>query len=413
MRVLIVNTSECIGGAAIAASRLMQALKKNGVKAKMLVRDKQTDRLTVHSIGSSWTQPFKFLWERLCIFVANNFSRKGLFQVDIANIGFDIVRHPEFERADVVHLHWINQGFVSLNTLEKVMRSDKKVVVTLHDQWYFTGVCHYSGECVKYMDACRACDLLGRGLLGDLSQRVFLRKQQIYGDARITFVGCSRWMADMARKSSLARGQRVVDIPNAIDTDFFCVRDKMQSRSELCLPKDMYLLLFGCQRITDERKGFGLLAEALRLMKQHDEQLAKKIALVVVGGDADRVRSLVPFRMFSVNYVSDPKRMVQLYNAVDLYVTPSLQDNLPNTIMESMACGTPCIGFNVGGIPEMIDHRENGYVADYKDAGDFADGIMWALNADYDKLSQCARKKVLDTYSEEAVARKYMEVYEN
>jgi glycosyltransferase involved in cell wall biosynthesis len=172
----------------------------------------------------------------------------------------------------------------------------------------------------------------------------------------------------------------------------------------------MYLLLFGCQRITDERKGFGLLAEALRLMKQHDEQLAKKIALVVVGGDADRVRSLVPFRMFSVNYVSDPKRMVQLYNAVDLYVTPSLQDNLPNTIMESMACGTPCIGFNVGGIPEMIDHRENGYVADYKDAGDFADGIMWALNADYDKLSQCARKKVLDTYSEETVARKYMEV---
>jgi len=112
-----------------------------------------------------------------------------------------------------------------------------------------------------------------------------------------------------------------------------------------------------------------------------------------------------------VSYVKDPEEMVRLYNTVDLYVTPSLQDNLPNTIVEAMACGIPCVGFNVGGIPEMIDHKRNGYVASYRNANDFARGIEWALQADYESLSTAARQKALDTYSEEAVAKKYMDVY--
>ena len=131
----------------------------------------------------------------------------------------------------------------------------------------------------------------------------------------------------------------------------------------------------------------------------------------MVGGEAESIRHKVPFNIFPVRYVSDPQKMVQLYNAVDLYVTPSLQDNLPNTIMESMACGTPCVGFNVGGIPEMIDHKENGYVANYKDAQDFANGILWTLSADQGILSRQARNKVMTTYSEDAVAYKYKDVY--
>ena len=140
--------------------------------------------------------------------------------------------------------------------------------------------------------------------------------------------------------------------------------------------------------------------------------LFRSIELVVVGGEAEHIRHQVPFGIFPISYVRDPQKMVQLYNAVDLYVTPSLQDNLPNTIMEAMACGTPCVGFKVGGIPEMIDHKENGYVATCQDAKDFAAGIQWALDADHGALSQRARDKVMSTYSEEAVTRKYMEVYE-
>lgn len=413
MRVLIINTSERIGGAAIAANRLMDALKKNGVKAQMLVRDKQTDRLTVHAVSGGWKQPLNFLWERLCIFISNRFNRKQLFLTDIANTGTDVTKRTEFKRADVIHLHWVNQGFLSLSAIDKIVHSGKKVVVTMHDQWYFTGVCHYSGECEKYMDLCHDCELMRGRLMGDMAKQVFLQKQRIYKAARITFVGCSRWMADMARRSRLATGQKIVNIPNAINTELFRPTDKMQARQALQLPTDKRLLLFGCQRITDERKGFSLLVEALQQVKQTRPEQAKNVEIVVVGGEAERVRDQVPFDIMPISYVSDTEKMVTLYNAVDIYVTPSLQDNLPNTIMEAMACGIPCVGFNVGGIAEMIDHKQNGYVAEHRNAQDFADGIVWTLTADYDALSRHARQKVQATYSENIVARQYMEIYEN
>ena len=413
MRVLIVNTSERIGGAAIAANRLMDALKKNGVRASMLVRDKQTDRLTVHSVSGGWRQPMKFLWERLCIFIANGFNRKQLFLTDIANTGSDVTMLPEFQRADVIHLHWVNQGFLSLDVIEKIVHSGKKVVVTMHDQWYFTGVCHYSGECEKYMDLCHDCELMGGRLLGDMARKVFLQKQRIYKDTHITFVGCSRWMADMARRSHLAAGQRVVNIPNAINIEVFRPMDKMQAREVMQLPADKRLLLFGCQRITDKRKGFHLLVDALQTVKQTRPELAKEVEIVVVGGEAESVRNQVPFDIMPISYVSDTEKMVALYNAVDVYVTPSLQDNLPNTIMEAMACGVPCVGYNVGGISEMIDHKANGYVAEHCNGNDLADGIVWTLTADHGALSRNARQKVMDTYSENIVARQYMKVYED
>lgn len=412
MRVLIINTSERVGGAAIAANRLMEALKKQGVKAKMLVRDKQTDRLTVVAVGQRWLQPIRFVWERICIFLANGFSRKSLFLTDIANTGNDITSHPEFVHADVVHLHWTSQGFLSLSDIDRIMHSGKPVVITMHDQWYFTGVCHYSADCERYTEECHHCPLMAGHLLGDVARRVFRRKLRIYADAPLTFVGCSQWMADLARRSPLTRGHRVVSIPNAIDTDLFRPTDQAEARQALALPADKQLLLFGCQRITDPRKGFTLLVEALRLAVQEQPNLADRICLVVVGGKTEDISSLMPVEVIPISYVSDPLQMVQLYNAVDAYVTPSLQDNLPNTIMEALACGTPCVGFRVGGIPEMIDHQQNGYVATYRDAQDFAEGIVWTLQADRDTLSRQARNKVMVTYSENAVARKYIDVYE-
>lgn len=413
MRVLIINTSERIGGAAIAANRLMQALKKNGVKARMLVRDKQTDQLTVVSIGYGWTQPIKFLWERVSIFAANKFSKRNLFLVDIANAGTDITKNIEFERADVIHLHWVNQGYLSINNLNKILHSGKRVVITMHDQWYFTGICHYSGDCDKYTSHCHHCTLMNGTALGDFASQLFDKKQHIYEDSKVTFVGCSQWMANLARTSALTQGHKVVSIPNAINTEQFRPLDKTAARKELCLPLKGKLLLFGCQRITDERKGFRYLVDALQIIKRDNPEIAQNTEIVVVGGKADSISSHLPFSIIPVSYVSDPQKMIALYNAVDLYVTPSLQDNLPNTIMEALACGTPCVGFDVGGIPEMIDHKKNGYVARYKDSADFAEGIKWVLTSDHDTLSTKAREKVMNNYTEDIVAKKYIEVYED
>mgnify|MGYP002240994956 FL=1 len=133
MRVLLINTSERIGGAAIAASRLMESLKNHGIKAKLLVRDKQTDQISVVSLDHNWRMVWKFVWERIVIWSANRFNKKNIFAVDIANTGTDTTSLPEFQQADVIHLHWINQGMLSLKNIEKILASGKPVVWTMHD----------------------------------------------------------------------------------------------------------------------------------------------------------------------------------------------------------------------------------------------------------------------------------------
>ena len=413
MRVLIINTSEHIGGAAIAANRLMEALRDNGIRVKMLVRDKQSEQMTVVSIGSGWMLPVKFLWEPLVIFVANKFSRRNLFQVDIANTGTDVTNLPEFQQADIIHLHWMNQGFLSLSDSERIIDSGKPIVITMHDMWYFTGICHYSGNCNRYKEECHNCPLLTEGGWGkDIATKVFRKKQELYKKTKLTFVGCSRWIASLASESALTVGHKIISIPNAIDTNLFRPMDRDAARHACNLPTDKLLILFGSQRITDERKGFKYLVEACEIIKKKHPHLASKIGIVVVGGDSNKVASLLPLPVYPVSYVKDEHDMVELYNAVDIYVTPSLQDNLPNTIVEAMSCGVPCVGFNIGGIPEMIDHLHNGYVAEYCKAEDFANGVCWALQQDnYKGPCDAARRKALATYSESNVSRKYIEIY--
>lgn len=413
MRVLLINTSERVGGAAIACNRLMEALNHNGVKAKMLVRDKQTDSIATSQIPGGLMQKARFVWERGVIFLNNHLRREGIFQVDIANTGYDITRTEEFKEADIIHLHWTNQGFLSLNDLERILHSGKKIVITMHDQWYFTGICHYSGECTRYQAFCTNCPQI-KGKLYDIAKKVFMRKKAMYSTANITFVGCSKWIADMARLSFLTKGHTVTNVPNAINTNVFCPLNWTECRKEFGLPQDKKLLLFGAQRITDERKGFKYLAEACNIIRDQFPGIAHEIGIVVVGGQSEMISKSLSLPVYTVPYISDEKQMVKLYNSVDLYVTPSLQDNLPNTIVEAMACGIPCVGFRVGGIPEMIDHELNGYVAEYRDANDFAQGIILSLAREgYEELSKEARSKAVNTYGENAVAKKYIEVYDN
>ena len=412
MRVLIVNTSERTGGAAIAAYRLMHALNNNGAEARMLVRDRKTNASEVVNIPPSWRLKAKFLWERGVIWLNNGLSKQNLFQVDIANAGTDITRMDAFRQADVIHLHWVNQGFLSLKNLERIMTSGKPVVITMHDQWHFTGICHYSGECDKYHSQCEKCPMI-KGIGSDLAQRVFDRKRTIYKGRNLTFVGCSRWMADLARQSALTRDHTVTNIPNAIDTDVFSPMDKQEARKRHNLPVDKKLILFGAQRITDERKGFSYLKTACEHIVKSYPTLAATMGIVVLGGDAGSVKEELPLTVHAVNYLSNEQDIASLYNAVDLFVTPSLQDNLPNTIVEAMACGTPCVGFNVGGIPEMITHQTDGYVARYQDSEDFARGIAWCLDSNQlPALSAAARSAALTTYSESVAAQRYIAIYQ-
>ena len=415
MRVLIVNTSERTGGAAVAASRLMEALNNNGVKAKMLVRDKETDRLTVAAVpGQKWMQ-FYFLWERFVVWLRLYFNRKHLFEVDIANCGADVTQLPEFQEADVVHLHWINQGMLSLKGIRKILNTGKPVVWTMHDIWPATAICHLTLDCRNFETQCTHCRLLpGNGSTNDLSTQIWKRKQQMLNDRQITFVTCSQWLAGEAQKSALLKGQRVVSIPNPIDTHIYTPKDKQQARQRVGLPTEGRIILFASQRVTNRNKGMGYLLEACRLLAEQYPEKKEDITVAILGGHAEEIEGQLPFRTCPLGYVNDEQRIVDIYNAADVFVLPSLSENLPNTIMEAMACGVPSVGFRIGGIPEEIDHQQNGYVADYCSSEDLARGIWWTLyEADHEAVRKACLQKVAHNYSQQSVANRYLEVYES
>lgn len=410
MKVVILNTSEHTGGAAVAANRLLKALRKQGVEATMLVRDKSSQDPNVHSINRTWFQQkvnlLRFLWERLVIFLCNRFSRSTLFQVSIANTGTDLSQHPLVQAADVIHLHWINQGFLSLHDLQKLVALDKPIVWTMHDMWPCTGICHHARDCEQFQQQCEGCFYLQSTHL-DLSTKVFRTKSQLYRTAPMTFVGCSQWLTDRAHQSRLVIGKQVLSIPNPIDLQRFKPMERKAMRERWKLPLDKKLILFGALNVTNERKGLAYLIKALHIL-QPDH-----IALVVFGQVKSQVAERIPVAIHSLGYVSDEEKVATIYNAVDLFVTSSLEENLPNTIMESMACGTPCVGFRTGGIPEMIDHLSNGYVANYQDSADLARGIEWVLNhPEPAKLRETCIQKVKEHYSEEVIAGKYLSLYE-
>jgi glycosyltransferase involved in cell wall biosynthesis len=418
MKILLLNTSERTGGAAIAANRLMKALINNGIEAKSLILKKQTDNENVVSVQTAvikkYYSKFAFLWERLVIFFCNHFNRKYLFKVSIANAGFDISGHPLVKSADIIHIHWINQGFLSLSDIKKLTRLGKPIVWTMHDMWLCTGICHHARECINYRNECGRCFYLSSSNPKDISHRIFSAKKKILQHKNCTYIGCSRWMAEKAKLSSLTREERVLSIPNPIDIDVFRKKNKELAREYLNLPPSKYLLLFGAVNVTDDRKGLNYLIKGLNYLKQQFPTLYQKMELVIFGQIKSEIRPFFDIPIHPMNLLKDEETIVNLYNTVDLFITPSLDENLPNTIMEAMACGTPCIGFHTGGIPEMIDHKENGYVAKYQDVEDLMNGVVWILNhPDSEKLSESCRKKVLENYAESVVAKEYITLYAN
>ena len=401
MKVLLVSTSDMVGGGAIAAFRLMEALNNNGVKAKMLVRDKLSSSVTVAQTGTIIPK----VLERLQIM---SYLKGKLWQADTADFGIDITRTEEYKEADIIHLHWINQGMVSLSCLKKMIKDGKKIVWTLHDEWPYLGICHYKGDCQE--TECRQCPLLP----GNIAHKHYLQKQNIYKKGNITFVGCSQWITDRAKQAM--PDAEVVHINNCVPHNIFRHIDQTEARKKLDLPLDNKIILFCSQNLKDERKGYTYLQQALEKFIIQGPQSMAMDSHSPKGGEGGDQLSTLNSQLSTIcigkggRYISSPEEMAMMYAAADVFVTPSLQDNLPNTIAEAMSCGTPCVGFNVGGIPEMIDHLQNGYVAQYKDVNDLAEGIQYVLTHD---MREAALHKAASAYGETHVAQKYINVYES
>lgn len=376
MKVLIVSTAERTGGGAIAARRLMDALNKNGVQARMLVRDRQTDSPHVFRHGNIVPK----VLERIDLMARLRLPLSDTWPYDTGSFGTNILGTREYQESDIIHLHWINQGMLSLKQLGQMARDGKRIVWTLHDEWPFSGIKHYGG------DIGTDTDIEDTARFHRLDDKVSRLKKEIYSSCNIHFVGCSKWITGLARKAM--PGNDCTHINNCIPHDVFHPMDRQEVRRKLNLPPDRKIVMFCSQKVTDTRKGMKYLDEALQRLPD--------VCTVRLGAGG--------------TYVSDEATMAMMYAAADCFVTPSLQDNLPNTIAEAMSCGTPCVGFDAGGIPEMIHHMQDGYVARYRDAGDLAQGIGYILQ--HPGFSHAAASSAIHDYSESRTAREYIRIYE-
>lgn len=416
MKIVMLNTSDRKGGAAVAAYRLREALVANGVETTMIVRDKTTEDPDIISINTGWRRRqinrFRFLWERLMIFCRNGFTRKELFAVSIADTGTDISRLPAVREADVIHLHWINQGFLSLKDIRKLLALGKPVVWTLHDMWPVTGICHHAWECGKYKETCGACPFLHSTKRRDLSTRVQRKKAEVYHSG-LHLIPVSEWLAGKCRESALGKSLPVTRIPNSIDTELFSPGDRSEAREKLGLPSDKKILLMGAARIDDPVKGFPLLKEILTVLPPE----IQKEGLLVLFGELKEVRLqdeglALPF--LHLGTVSDPGILADLYRAADATLSTSHYETFGQTLSEALSCGCPVVSFDNGGQKDIVDHRKNGYLARYADVRDFARGIEWILcHPEPAALAENARKKVFDTFAVEKVAAQYIRLYES
>jgi len=410
MKILHINTSDIQGGAARAAYRLHRSLLETGIDSKMLVQNKKSDDYTVVSlVNNKFQKGLNLLIPFIDQIPVKFYKNKTKTLFSPAWIGSsNIINKINEINPDIVHLHWICGGMIKIEDLVKI---NKPIVWSLHDNWAFTGGCHIKWECEKYKNSCGACPRLGSNKENDLSKWVWKRKKKTFSKMdNLTIIGLSKWVMNVSKESSLLKDKKHINLPNPIDTNVFKPFNKEKSRELWNLPKDKKLILFGAISATsDINKGFKELSEALKILN------LKNIEFVVFGSGKPQNAPDFKFKTHYVGHLHDDVSLVTLYSAVDVMIVPSLQENLSNAIMESLSCATPVVAFNVGGNSDMIGHKINGYLAKPFESQDLANGIEWILNLnekEYNQLCKNAREKVLKEFDSKVVAKKYIELYE-
>lgn len=378
IRVLHLSTSDA-GGAGRAARRLHVGLRRAGQPSTFFVAERHVEDPGVVAFdpgdGAGRGEPHPSLakvpaalMERL----RNRPANLGFFTDDRSEHGERIL--AQLPPADLVHLHWVSR-FLDFPSFFAAVPARVPVVWTLHDMNPFTGGCHTSGGCERHRAECGACPQLASREEDDPSREIWRRKQSAYAHLRIErtrIVAPSRWMAAQARASSLLGRFRVEVIPNGVDTEVFAPRDRLAARAALGLPPDASVLLFVAEWTDVPHKGFALLLDALRRLPRRDDLVL--LSLGVLRRSVD-----VPFRHVHAGTIDNDRRLSEVYSAADLFTIPSLADNLPNTVMESLACGTPVVGFDVGGIPDMVRPGQTGALAPAGDVDSLAAAIEGLL----------------------------------
>jgi glycosyltransferase involved in cell wall biosynthesis len=362
-----------------AALRLHRAFLKNGIDSSMITLHRAVnDDEKIKQKGKLSSITARLDRSTQAYLNKNNIKEFGAFSYPI--LGSDISHLNEIRNADIIYIHWVLGGFLNLTDFEKLAKLGKPVIFFMHDMWNITGGCHHSFTCEKYKSHCFNCQVFPKQKIKDLSFKGFEKKLNLYSKYNnLYFIAPSKWLYECAKQSGLTKNKPLFHIPNIIEKDFFKPFDKTIAKKILNINPNEAVIAFGATSIDSPYKGWDYLLKALKILASEIE--FKKISVLIFGGGYKKeIAAEIPFQTIFTGYLRDEYSPVMIYNAADVFIAPSLADNLPTTILESLSCGTSVVGFNVGGIPDMIKHKENGYLAKYKDANDIAEGIKFCLN---------------------------------
>ncbi len=308
--------------------------------------------------------------------------------------------------ADVVHIHWA-LGMINYSNLGKILRDNDKVVWTAHDCWPFTGGCHHDNGCDGYKKSCGKCPQLKSKSERDITKYVIYRKRKVFND-RIIMIGPSRWISERMRSSLLLNQNRVETIPNALDTDRFRLLDRDILRKKYGIKEYSKVIATGAADISSPYKGYRKF-EAIMEMIGKDSYFANSV-LLIFGYVQEIPENYGSIQVRKLGYIDDEDKMVEIYNMADVFLLTSTNENLPTTVMESMACGTPVVAFDIGGVGDMIEHAKDGYMAKAFDIGDYVNGIKWCIG-NTELLSEKLHRKMEKYCSSSFIAKEHVHIF--
>lgn len=400
MKVLHINQSDTNGGAAIAGYRLHQSLSTQGIHSRQVVGHKETTSDLVAEVPRS-----RYLEKN----IARVTRRLGFNHINNQTTA-NISKHPFYIEADILNFHNLHTGYFNYLAIDN-LTAHKPAVFTLHDMWSFTGHCAYSYVCNKWQTGCGQCPDLATypAITRDTTAIEWKLKNWVYSRANLAIVTPSRWLTEQAQQSMLNRFP-IHYIPNGIDTQSYQPLDNAQCRAVLNIPEDKQVLMFGAASLADSRKGGDLLHQALTHLPDH---LKANLILLTLGRGGEAMGEAIGIPSINLGYVGSDRLKAIAYAAADLFLFPTRADNLPLVLQESMACGTPMVSFNIGGVPDLVRPGETGYLAAPEDVKDFCQGIeqLLADPALREQMGRNCRAIALTEYPLELQAQRYIELY--
>jgi glycosyltransferase involved in cell wall biosynthesis len=400
MKILHISYSDIVGGAAISSHRLHQGLLAQNIDSKMLVELKKTKSDRIEIIQRK--RNTENLTSRLAY-------RLGLNYINILST-FNITKHCFYQQSNILNLHNLHGDYFNYLALSKLTQ-EKPAIWTLHDMWSFTGHCAYSYDCEKWKTGCGKCPYLEvvPPVARDNTNLEWKLKNWVYQRSNLTIVSPSKWLTEQAQQSML-KNFSIHHIPHGIDTEAYQPLDPAECRSVLGIPKNKKVLMFVAFGLSDPRKGGDLLIKALQNLA---ESLKQETILLTLGESGEELTKIVDIPVIALGYVSGDRLKSIAYSAADLFIFPTRADIFGLVLQESMACGTPMVSFNVGGVSDLVRPDVTGYLAEPDNIQEFCDGIVRLLedNELRANMSTNCRAIAISEYSLDLQAQRYIELY--